>query len=349
MPRGLSHAQRQVRDRRARPGRARPRGQLRVGEVVARAGARLSARHDLAAGAQLPQLQLRQREEPARHRRRAAARDARGRRRRAWPAWRRDGARVQPAWRVPLPPAGECACAARCRQRARGLVAQAWCRRHQRQRGHPRASTDIGRGPTSTTAWSTCARFETLAAHGPCEHRRGGCAGRGHGVPDQRLHEPRLLRAGGLGRAWPCSTRPSPCPSGWPTPAHHRPCASGWRSASACASSRCTSCTLPDNAKLPPLPTWVALPRCGMWWPPPQPRASRSRPGVSRWWVRGLPRLLPPRGRRARPPASHVPKATRPRCRPFPRTRPWASCPATTSATACSTPCGAGPKATSRD
>ena len=43
--------------------------------------ARLPAGHDLAPGAQLPQLQLRQREEPARHRGRAAAGDARRRRR----------------------------------------------------------------------------------------------------------------------------------------------------------------------------------------------------------------------------------------------------------------------------
>ena len=60
--------------------RARPRGQLRKRLVRPAAGAALSAGDDLAAGAQLPQLELRQREEPARHRGRAAAGDSRRRR-----------------------------------------------------------------------------------------------------------------------------------------------------------------------------------------------------------------------------------------------------------------------------
>ena len=61
--------------------RSRLRRQLRIGAVEPRARAPLSAGDDLAAGAQLPQLELRQRHQPARDRGRAGARDL-GRRRR---------------------------------------------------------------------------------------------------------------------------------------------------------------------------------------------------------------------------------------------------------------------------
>ena len=113
--RRISHALGQVRvlqraARAAGPGRpARPRAQVRGG---ARRSARYPAGDDLAAGAQLPQLELRQRAQPARHRGRAAARDARERRRGARHRRRRGGARLQRARRVPLH-------APRCR-RARG-------------------------------------------------------------------------------------------------------------------------------------------------------------------------------------------------------------------------------------
>ena len=67
----LRHAERQVPDRCAGPGRPRPRAELRIGREHARARGPLSAGDDLAAGAQLPQLDLRQRHQPARHRGRA--------------------------------------------------------------------------------------------------------------------------------------------------------------------------------------------------------------------------------------------------------------------------------------
>ena len=66
-----------------RPGSACPTTCPTTSRPRSDAGARgaLPARDDLAAGAQLPQLELRQRDEPARHRGRAAARDPPGRRR----------------------------------------------------------------------------------------------------------------------------------------------------------------------------------------------------------------------------------------------------------------------------
>ena len=76
----------------------------------------LSAGDDLAAGAQLPQLELRQRDEPARHRGRAAARDPRRRRRRARHRRRR-------SWCASSTTAASTAAAPRSRARARpGVV-----------------------------------------------------------------------------------------------------------------------------------------------------------------------------------------------------------------------------------
>ena len=66
--RRLPHARRQSVGRRAGPGRARLPAQLRKRGLGAGAGGTLSAGDDLAAGAQLPQLHLRQRAKPARHR-----------------------------------------------------------------------------------------------------------------------------------------------------------------------------------------------------------------------------------------------------------------------------------------
>jgi hypothetical protein len=78
----LPHAERQGAGRRAGPGRARLRAQPRMRRP--RPNWRtLPAGDDLAAGAALPQLHLRQREEPARDRGRAAAGDPPGRCRRA--------------------------------------------------------------------------------------------------------------------------------------------------------------------------------------------------------------------------------------------------------------------------
>ncbi len=84
----LSDRQRPRAGRRAGPGSSRPCAELRVRRLDARAGGALSAGHDLAAGAQFPQLHLRQRAEPAQHRRRAAAGN---------PPRRRRGARPRPA------------------------------------------------------------------------------------------------------------------------------------------------------------------------------------------------------------------------------------------------------------
>jgi anaerobic selenocysteine-containing dehydrogenase len=99
--------------------------------------ARIPAGHDLAAGAQLPQLHLRQREEPARHRRPPAAGDPprRRRQRAALP----DGAVV----RV-FNDRAATAATPRCRpartprrgQRPGHLVAQAGAGRHQREPAH---------------------------------------------------------------------------------------------------------------------------------------------------------------------------------------------------------------------
>jgi hypothetical protein len=83
-----------------------------------------------------PQLDLRQRDEPARHRGRAAAGDPRGRRRRARHRGRRDGARVQPARRAPLPRRGVAPRAPGRGARHGHLVAQVRRRRHQRQPAH---------------------------------------------------------------------------------------------------------------------------------------------------------------------------------------------------------------------
>jgi anaerobic selenocysteine-containing dehydrogenase len=113
-----------------------PAGQLRA----------LPAGDDLAAGAQLPQLHLRQRAEPARHRGRAAAGmhadDAAAR-----------GIVDRQVVRV-FNDRGEYRCKARCRARAAGrrqrpghLVAQARAGRHQRQPAHQPAPDRPGPRP----------------------------------------------------------------------------------------------------------------------------------------------------------------------------------------------------------
>ena len=142
-----------------RSGRARLRAELRKPRVSARAGPALPAGDDLAAGAQLPQLQLRQRGEPARHRRRAAAGNARRRRR---PRATSPMARVLRVFND----RGSYRCAPRQRARGPGVVIglDIWWRKlgldgsNVNELTH-QALTDIGRAPTSTTAWSRSRRL----------------------------------------------------------------------------------------------------------------------------------------------------------------------------------------------
>ena len=124
--------------------------------------ARYPAGDDLAAGAQLPQLQLRQRAQPARHRGRAAAGDPRERCR---GARHRDRAR----WCASSTTAANTAARREVSDRARPgrgqrpghLVAQARAGRHQRQPAHqPEADGHGARRPCSTTAWSKSSRRE---------------------------------------------------------------------------------------------------------------------------------------------------------------------------------------------
>jgi anaerobic selenocysteine-containing dehydrogenase len=130
----IPHADRPRRGRCTGPGRARPCAQLRVRDVQSRSRAPLPAGHDLAARAQLPQFDLRQREEPARHRGRAARRDPSRRRRSTRHRRRRDGADIQRPRQLQLSRIG-----GRAGKTGRGectghLVAQVQSRRQQRQR-----------------------------------------------------------------------------------------------------------------------------------------------------------------------------------------------------------------------
>ena len=229
--------------------RARPRAELRIGCQRARAGAALPAGDDLAAGAQLPQLQLRQRQEPARHRRRAAAGDPR-RPMRA-PRGIATGQRV----RV-FNDRGSYDCKAVISPRARAGVVNGlgvWWRKlgpdgtNVNELTHQRL-TDIGRAP---------AFYDCLVEVQPCSRRRRrrrgvkrallmaslgvgrrGGAGGGHAVPDQRLQHGRLLLAVGQRPPEPASTAPSRWTSGWPTRRHAAALkAAPGAHASACATS----------------------------------------------------------------------------------------------------------------
>ena len=149
--RRLPDAERQVPDRRARPRRARLRAELRIGASTPELARALSAGDDLAAGAQLPQLELRQRGQPARHRGRAGARDpspTTPRRAASSPARARARSSTTAASIDCKAVVGR-ARAARRRQRPGRLVAQARraTARNVNELTHQRL-TDIGRAPS---------------------------------------------------------------------------------------------------------------------------------------------------------------------------------------------------------
>src|SRR5690606_11550840 len=157
--RRIPDAVRQVRvlQRAARRAGARSAARLgaaaRIGGERAGAGAALSAGTDHAAGAQLPEFELRERRQPARGRTRAGLRDPPRRRGRARHARRRDGRIVQRPRRLPRAREVVGPGAPRPGRRVGGLVAQARAGRQERQRrdqsgaDRPRARADLLRLP----------------------------------------------------------------------------------------------------------------------------------------------------------------------------------------------------------
>ena len=189
----------------AGPGRARPRAQLRKRAVGAGTGGALSAGDDLAAGAPLPQLQLRQRAPACAPSK--ASRCSRSTRRTPPPRGIADGAVV----RV-FNDRGEYLCKAEVSERARPGVVNGlgvWWRkfgagRHQRQPAHapaadrhrPRAVVLRLPGAGRAGAGLSVARRALWLMAG------GGVLatavrGRRGGLPGQRLQHAGLLRAGG--------------------------------------------------------------------------------------------------------------------------------------------------------
>ena len=266
----------------------------------------LSAGDDLAAGAQLPQLELRQREEPARHRGRAAGRDPP----------RRRGARAA------SPTARWCACsttaaATCCRPRsasargrasstasASGGASSACDGTNVNELTHQRL-TDIGRAPAFYDCLVEVADRprEALAARwrvGLAASR--GCWSARRAVPDQRLQRRSATSRSRSAATSTCCARREPVAEWLADDAHAADAARApGAERSACATSPCSELKLPDNAQLPRA----------------MPTSSRAGGGVERGRraravaeaedlvlpggrLRRLPRLLRPRrGRRA--------------------------------------------------
>jgi hypothetical protein len=253
-------------------GRARLRAQPRCARATPALAAALPAGDDLAAGAALPQQQLRQR---ASLRASSASRCSRCTprtpRRAASPTarWSRVFNDARP---LPLQGRGQRPRAARRGQRPGGLVAQVRRRRHQRQRADHQRLTDIGRRPPSTTAWSRCCRCEALAHEGRAGAGLGAAvlAGRRR-LPGQRLQHAWATTRRPLATWSPCCKARARSPTGWPIRgprAAAARAAASWRSA--CATSPCRAGC--PTTQLPPLRRLAAARWCGTWWPRPSCR-----------------------------------------------------------------------------
>ena len=192
------------------------RARLRAATTRARArrtGRALSAGDDLAAGAQLPQLELRQRDAACATSR--ASRCSRSIRDDAAARGIADGAMVRGVQRARQLPLHGRASATRARPGVVNGLGIWWrkfgVRRHQRQRAdQPAPHRHRPRARRSTTAWSRCGRRE-IAARVRCGVRcrwrywaaaRRCCCWRRARVPDQRLLR-RSATIGAVGRRAP--------------------------------------------------------------------------------------------------------------------------------------------------